>query len=407
MTTVSAALHSIPLREISPDPGNPRKSYDPARLAELALSIKEHGILEPLLLRPKPGSDGGYFITAGERRFRAAKLAGLEVVPALIRVEGSGGAVDQVRLVENLQREDLNVLERAHGYRDYLQRIVAKQADLARVLGLTEAHVSQTLAVLDLPPSVQTLLEDGVLGLKHARELNRLGQFPDAIIRIGREISQNLKWEVAPTAETLKRWVDQALKEEKAQAELNAEEEKRVAKKKELEAALKAARKKKDQAAVKKLTAALAAPADKRGALTPSERAERKRAIAKGRQTRAEKVAAVELAPALAKEAATASLADTRVTRRLAEALVIGRDTEVDDALLAALGAMREHLPGKWEPAKTPWQAQRVSGAQDDRAFKAWLGVWALFLVKGPEIRRRIAQLGRKVANRPKAKAAK
>src|SRR6266851_4426511 len=388
MTTVSAALHSIPLREISPDPGNPRKSYDPARLAELALSIKEHGILEPLLLRPKPGSDGGYFITAGERRFRAAKLAGLEVVPALIRVEGSGGAVDQVRLVENLQREDLNVLERAHGYRDYLQRIVAKQADLARVLGLTEAHVSQTLAVLDLPPSVQTLLEDGVLGLKHARELNRLGQFPDAIIRIGREISQNLKWEVAPTAETLKRWVDQALKEEKAQAELNAEEEKRVAKKKELEAAL-------------------AAPADKRGALTPSERAERKRAIAKGRQTRAEKVAAVELAPALAKEAATASLADTRVTRRLAEALVIGRDTEVDDALLAALGAMREHLPGKWEPAKTPWQAQRVSGAQDDRAFKAWLGVWALFLVKGPEIRRRIAQLGRKVANRPKAKAAK
>src|SRR6266851_892998 len=220
MTTVSAALHSIPLREISPDPGNPRKSYDPARLAELALSIKEHGILEPLLLRPKPGSDGGYFITAGERRFRAAKLAGLEVVPALIRVEGSGGAVDQVRLV------------------------------------------------------------DGVLGLKHARELNRLGQFPDAIIRIGREISQNLKWEVAPTAETLKRWVDQALKEEKAQAELNAEEEKRVAKKKELEAALKAARKKKDQAAVKKLTAALAAPADKRGALTPSERAERKRAIA-------------------------------------------------------------------------------------------------------------------------------
>src|SRR6266851_3885038 len=398
MTTVSAALHSIPLREISPDPGNPRKSYDPARLAELALSIKEHGILEPLLLRPKPGSDGGYFITAGERRFRAAKLAGLEVVPALIRVEGSGGAVDQVRLVENLQREDLNVLERAHGYRDYLQRIVAKQADLARVLGLTEAHVSQTLAVLDLPPSVQTLLEDGVLGLKHARELNRLGQFPDAIIRIGREISQNLKWEVAPTAETLKRWVDQAL---------NAEEEKRVAKKKELEAALKAARKKKDQAAVKKLTAALAAPADKRGALTPSERAERKRAIAKGRQTRAEKVAAVELAPALAKEAATASLADTRVTRRLAEALVIGRDTEVDDALLAALGAMREHLPGKWKPAKTPWQAQRVSGAQDDRAFKAWLGVWALFLVKGPEIRRRIAQLGRKVANRPKAKAAK
>src|SRR6266851_1796436 len=289
-------------------------------------------------------------------------------------------------------------MERAHGYRDYLQRIVAKQADLARVLGLTEAHVSQTLAVLDLPPSVQTLLEDGVLGLKHARELNRLGQFPDAIIRIGREISQNLKWEVAPTAETLKRWVDQALKEEKAQAELNAEEEKRVAKKKELEAALKAARKKKDQAAVKKLTAALAAPADKRGALTPSERAERKRAIAKGRQTRAEKVAAVELAPALA---------DTRVTRRLAEALVIGRDTEVDDALLAALGAMREHLPGKWKPAKTPWQAQRVSGAQDDRAFKAWLGVWALFLVKGPEIRRRIAQLGRKVANRPKAKAAK
>src|SRR6266851_1913233 len=103
MTTVSAALHSIPLREISPDPGNPRKSYDPARLAELALSIKEHGILEPLLLRPKPGSDGGYFITAGERRFRAAKPAGAFHADEC-----------QVRLVENLQREELNVLERAH-----------------------------------------------------------------------------------------------------------------------------------------------------------------------------------------------------------------------------------------------------------------------------------------------------
>lgn len=164
---------TLRLSEIEPNRDQPRKQFEPQALEELAQSIRTHGILQPLLVRPM--ADGRYQLVAGERRYRAARLAGLEQVPVTIR-EMDDKETAAVALVENLQREDLNPLEEAAGY-DHLMRIYGlTQEETADVVHKSRPAVANALRLLALPRSVAELVRDGKLSAGHARALL---SFPD------------------------------------------------------------------------------------------------------------------------------------------------------------------------------------------------------------------------------------
>ena len=158
---------SLPIRSIKPNPDQPRKNFDEEQLEELADSIRQNGILQPLLVRRK-GS--GYQIVAGERRFQAAKKAGLKEVPVLVR-EIADEEVFQLALIENLQRADLSPIEEAQGYRQLLDQNGLTQEELGKVLSKSRSAISNTLRLLDLPEEVQELMADGQLSAGHARAI--------------------------------------------------------------------------------------------------------------------------------------------------------------------------------------------------------------------------------------------
>lgn len=158
---------TLPISEIKPNKGQPRKTFRPEELAELTDSIKQNGILQPLLVRKK-GS--GYEIVAGERRYQAAKAAGLSEVPVVIR-EISDDEVFKLALIENLQRSDLSPLEEAHGYRQLIKEKGLTQEELAKILSKSRSAITNTLRLLDLPEEVQGLVEEGKLTAGHARAI--------------------------------------------------------------------------------------------------------------------------------------------------------------------------------------------------------------------------------------------
>lgn len=158
---------TLPISEIKPNKGQPRKTFRPEELAELADSIKQNGILQPLLVRKK-GSE--YEIVAGERRYQAAKAAGLSEVPVVIR-EISGDEVFKLALIENLQRSDLSPLEEAQGYRQLIKEKGLTQEELAKILSKSRSAITNTLRLLDLPEEVQGLVEEGKLTAGHARAI--------------------------------------------------------------------------------------------------------------------------------------------------------------------------------------------------------------------------------------------
>lgn len=158
---------TLPISEIKPNKGQPRKTFRPEELAELADSIKQNGILQPLLVRKK-GS--GYEIVAGERRYQAAKAAGLSEVPVVIR-EISDDEVFKLALIENLQRSDLSPLEEAQGYRQLIKEKGLTQEELAKILSKSRSAITNTLRLLDLPEEVQGLIEEGKLTAGHARAI--------------------------------------------------------------------------------------------------------------------------------------------------------------------------------------------------------------------------------------------
>lgn len=158
---------TLPISEIKPNKGQPRKAFRPEELAELADSIKQNGILQPLLVRKK-GS--GYEIVAGERRYQAAKAAGLSEVPVVIR-EISDDEVFKLALIENLQRSDLSPLEEAQGYRQLIKEKGLTQEELAKILSKSRSAITNTLRLLDLPEEVQGLVEEGKLTAGHARAI--------------------------------------------------------------------------------------------------------------------------------------------------------------------------------------------------------------------------------------------
>lgn len=158
---------TLPISEIKPNKGQPRKTFRPEELAELTDSIKQNGILQPLLVRKK-GS--GYEIVAGERRYQAAKAAGLSEVPVVIR-EISDDEVFKLALIENLQRSDLSPLEEAQGYRQLIKEKGLTQEELAKILSKSRSAITNTLRLLDLPEEVQGLVEEGKLTEGHARAI--------------------------------------------------------------------------------------------------------------------------------------------------------------------------------------------------------------------------------------------
>ena len=164
----TAADGRVPIEFVSPNPKNPRRSFAEAELSDLAQSIREHGIVQPVLVRRKP--DGRYEIIAGERRWRAAQRAGLNDIPVLVRDVDDRTALE-LAIIENVQRADLNAVEEAQGYQQLIDEHNYTQADLGNVIGKSRSHVANTLRLLKLPEVIRDLLVDGTLSAGHARTL--------------------------------------------------------------------------------------------------------------------------------------------------------------------------------------------------------------------------------------------
>lgn len=159
---------TLPITEIEPNRGQPRKQFDEAALAELASSIAQHGVLQPLLVRPLPG--GGYQLVAGERRWRASRMAGLSQVPVIIR-EMTDQEAAELALIENLQRQDLNPMEEALGYRTLMESYGLTQEETARAVNKSRPAVANALRLLHLPEPVSQLVSSGKLSAGHARAI--------------------------------------------------------------------------------------------------------------------------------------------------------------------------------------------------------------------------------------------
>lgn len=159
----------LPLREIEPDPDQPRKNFDEEALAALSASIAENGLLQPIAVRPKKAGPG-YIIIAGERRWRAARMAGLEEVPVLVK-EVTDEQAAALALIENLQREDLDPIEVAQGCRQLIEKYGLTQEVAAKRLGKSRSAVANTMRLLTLPDSVQKQVSKGEISTGHAKVL--------------------------------------------------------------------------------------------------------------------------------------------------------------------------------------------------------------------------------------------
>lgn len=158
---------SLPIASIVTNPDQPRKSFDETQLSELSDSIKQNGVLQPILVRKKGDK---YEIVAGERRYQASKLAGLKEIPAIVR-EIDDAEVFQLALIENLQRSDLTPIEEARGYRQLLDTKGLTQEGLAKILSKSRSAIANTLRLMDLPQEVQDMMEEGQITAGHARAI--------------------------------------------------------------------------------------------------------------------------------------------------------------------------------------------------------------------------------------------
>ena len=182
----------LPISQVESNSAQPRKFFDEAALAELADSIRQHGIIQPLTVRKL--SSGYYQIIAGERRWRAARLAGLNEVPVTV-IEADDRKAAELAMIENLQREDLNPMEEAAGYRTLIDQYYMTQEEAANRVGKSRSAVTNSLRLLDLAPAVQNQVEAGLLSAGHARALVPLSaslqvQAANAIIEGGLSVRQ-------------------------------------------------------------------------------------------------------------------------------------------------------------------------------------------------------------------------
>ena len=164
----AGSVQTIPIADIAANPTQPRRYFEAAAMADLTDSIKERGVLQPILVRPS--EPGRFEIVAGERRWRAAQAAGLHEIPALVRVMDDGQMLE-VAIVENVQRADLNAIEEAEGYRRLIEEYGHTQDALGRIVGKSRSHVSNTLRLLELPELVRRALIEQAISMGHARAL--------------------------------------------------------------------------------------------------------------------------------------------------------------------------------------------------------------------------------------------
>lgn len=194
-------LRHMPIELLHASPNNPRKYFADTDLDELARSIKDKGLLQPIVVRPR--SDGEFEIVAGERRWRASQRAGIHEVPVLIR-ELSDGEALEIALIENIQRSDLNPLEEARAYGLLLNQFNYTQQQLADSVGKSRSHIANTLRLLNLPESVRQQIETGQLTAGHARTLvatDSPAQLADQIIQLGLSVreAETLVRDISPS----------------------------------------------------------------------------------------------------------------------------------------------------------------------------------------------------------------
>ena len=183
-------LRQMPIEMLKASPNNPRKHFADSDLADLANSIRDKGLLQPIVVRPV--ANGEYEIVAGERRWRAAQRAGIHEVPVLIRLLSDGEALE-IALIENIQRADLNPLEEARSFGLLLDQFSYTQQQLADSIGKSRSHIANTLRLMNLPESVRQQIEDGYLTAGHARALvatDSPAELADRIIKLGLSVRE-------------------------------------------------------------------------------------------------------------------------------------------------------------------------------------------------------------------------
>lgn len=185
-TATNEEIVNISVDELRPNPYQPRKVFDDEALHDLTASIKEHGIFQPIIVKR---SVKGYEIIAGERRVRAARLAGLTSVPAIIR-DLNDGQMMEIALLENLQRENLNAIEEAIAYKSMLEKFGITQDELSTKVGKSRSHITNILGLLRLPKEVQDMVSNNSISMGHARVLSKL-EDDEKIIKLAHEIVEN------------------------------------------------------------------------------------------------------------------------------------------------------------------------------------------------------------------------
>ena len=186
--TSKEEIVELNLKYLRPNPYQPRQVFDETALKELAVSIKEHGVFQPIIVKK---SIKGYDIIAGERRFRASKLAGLEKIPAIIR-DFTDEQMMEIALLENLQRENLNAIEEAKAYQSLIDNLNLTQESLSKRVGKSRSHITNMLGLLRLPKEVQKLINEKKLSMGHARVLSKL-ENNDQIVELANKIVEEGK----------------------------------------------------------------------------------------------------------------------------------------------------------------------------------------------------------------------
>lgn len=191
-------IKQIPLAQIGANPDQPRKTFKDAELNDLAASIREKGVLQPILLRAVVGRPYNYEIVAGERRFRASKLAGLNEIPAVIKKLDDNNAME-IALIENVQRENLDPIEEAAAYKNLIEKCNYDMADVSRLIGKSESYIRNAMRLMDLPDAVREMVSHGEISASHARTI-AVAENPT---KLAHEIVEN-KMSVADVATRVK-----------------------------------------------------------------------------------------------------------------------------------------------------------------------------------------------------------
>jgi ParB family chromosome partitioning protein len=177
------AQRKVPIEFLKPNPRNPRRAFSDVELGELADSIRQHGVIQPIVVRPVRGAQDRYEIIAGERRWRAAQAAGLHDVP-IVPVDVTDNVALEIAIIENVQREDLNAMEEARGYHALADEFKRTQDDIAKIVGKSRSHIANMMRLTKLPDDVQALIASGELSAGHARALIGVGDPSTAAKRI-------------------------------------------------------------------------------------------------------------------------------------------------------------------------------------------------------------------------------